>query len=94
MPTEAREQRTVWFSGQVQGVGFRYTTHRVARGHEVAGSVRNLPDGRVELVAVGRSEELDRFLEDLRSHFGGMIHHEQSETAPATNTPDSFVILH
>ena len=39
------------YSGRVQGVGFRYTVKQVAAGYDVAGTVRNLPDGRVELVA-------------------------------------------
>ena len=45
-----RERRHVWFSGRVQGVGFRYTCQTLARGFDVAGLVRNLADGRVELV--------------------------------------------
>ena len=43
----------IHYSGRVQGVGFRYQTHRVAAGFEVTGTVRNLPNGRVELVAEG-----------------------------------------
>jgi acylphosphatase len=49
----ALERRTVFYSGLVQGVGFRYTTQRIAQQHAFAGFVRNLPDGRVQLVAEG-----------------------------------------
>ena len=49
------QRRETHYSGQVQGVGFRFQTLRIARAYEVAGFVRNLPDGRVELVAEGRS---------------------------------------
>ncbi len=60
------------YAGQVQGVGFRFTTSRVARLFDVTGSVRNLPDGRVELVAEGEPPELDAFLAavytSMRSH--------------------------
>lgn len=54
-------RRTIFFSGTVQGVGFRYTTCDIASKFRVAGFIRNLPDGRVELVAEGREIDLDRF---------------------------------
>src|SRR6187455_864933 len=50
MPTE---RRRVWYEGRVQGVGFRYTARGLAGGFPVSGYVRNLDDGRVELVAEG-----------------------------------------
>ena len=48
----------VFYSGHVQGVGFRYTAKTVAAGFEISGNVRNLSDGRVELIAEGAREEL------------------------------------
>ena len=51
----------VFFSGHVQGVGFRYTTKSVAMGFEITGIVRNLGDGRVQLVAEGERAELEAF---------------------------------
>lgn len=63
----ARERRRVLYSGRVQGVGFRITAQDMARRFEVAGYVRNLPDGRVELVAEGEPDELDAFLKVVRS---------------------------
>ena len=54
----ALEQRIVNFFGTVQGVGFRYTTCRTARRYEVTGTVRNLPDGRVECVVEGEATEI------------------------------------
>ena len=48
----SHQQVHVIYSGQVQGVGFRYTTSRIAAGHAVVGFVKNLTDGTVELVAV------------------------------------------
>lgn len=56
----------IYYTGRVQGVGFRYTTKNVATGYEVAGIVRNLSDGRVELVAEGAKEELEAFEEGIR----------------------------
>lgn len=64
----------VFYDGRVQGVGFRYTARRVAAGFDVAGYVRNLADGRVELVASGEDGEVDGFLEALRqSELAGHI---------------------
>ena len=54
---------TVLYTGRVQGVGFRATVRHVARGYDVTGTVRNLPDGRVELTAEGTKEELQAFVE-------------------------------
>ena len=67
----SKERHRVYYSGQVQGVGFRYTTHRLAQGYEVTGYVRNLDDGRVELLAEGEPAELDRFFEAIEDRFGG-----------------------
>jgi acylphosphatase len=68
----------IFYSGRVQGVGFRYTTKNVAMGYEVTGNVRNLPDGRVELVAEGLKEELEAFQQGIReSGLGRFIKDEQ-----------------
>lgn len=71
----------VHYEGRVQGVGFRWTVKDLACGFEVAGTVKNLPDGRVELFAQG--EEADGFLEAIRtSGLAGHIEKEQvSEVA-------------
>ena len=64
----------IYFTGHVHGVGFRYTTLQVAKEFEVAGVVRNLADGRVQLEAEGKRAEiaasLDRLQKQLAS-FGG-----------------------
>ena len=56
----------VHYSGRVQGVGFRYTVKSLVPGYDVLGVIRNLPDGRVELVAEGEQVELEAFLEAIR----------------------------
>lgn len=67
----------IYYSGKVQGVGFRYTTKNVATGYEVTGVVRNLSDGRVELVAEGLKDELEAFQQGIReSGLGGLISDE------------------
>ena len=52
-------------SGSVQGVGYRFFAMRAAARHQVYGTVRNLPDGRVEVVAEGDREAMDEFKTDL-----------------------------
>jgi acylphosphatase len=57
----------VFFKGQVQGVGFRYTTQSLAHVMKLGGWVRNLRDGRVEMVAQGEEERLQEFLQRLQN---------------------------
>lgn len=65
-------------------MGFRYTVKTVARGYEVTGSVRNLPDGRVELVAEGEREELELFLKAIGdSEVGHFIRQTESHWGEA-----------
>jgi acylphosphatase len=72
---------TLYFSGRVQGVGFRATTRDVARSFAVSGHVQNLDDGRVLLVAEGERAELDRFIAKLRGVMGQYIkEHTQAES--------------
>ena len=56
----------VFFSGTVQGVGFRFTAERLARRFQVTGFVRNCEDGRVEVVAEGTEGILIEFLTAIR----------------------------
>jgi acylphosphatase len=85
---------TVFFSGRVQGVGFRYTAKTVAAGFETTGTIRNLPDGRVELVAEGTREELDAFLAALHdAGLAGFIRDERVDWADAKNEFRGFNIV-
>jgi acylphosphatase len=85
---------TVYYSGHVQGVGFRYTAHSISRGYKVAGYVRNLPDGRVELIAEGEPHELNTFLAEVRERFFNFIRDERCDDGPATGEFIRFEILH
>lgn len=82
-----RERRRVHYSGRVQGVGFRFTAERLARGFAVVGHVRNLADGRVELVIEGETPVLDAFLGAVRSELGAKIHATASMTEPPGEPP-------
>jgi len=67
----------VLYSGQVQGVGFRYTVKSVATGFDLTGTVRNLPGGGVELVAEGIRDELEAFRQAIRE--SGLDHFIRDE---------------
>ena len=90
----SREQLRIFYSGRVQGVGFRYAVKSLAPGFEVAGTVRNLPDGRVELVAEGERAELVALQQAIRdSGLGGLIRQEDETWSGATNGLRGFEIV-
>lgn len=82
--TGGHQRLEVRYHGMVQGVGFRYTTRKIAARYRVTGFVQNQPDGRVLVVAEGPPEELDRFLGDVRSQMSGCIDDVRETAAPAT----------
>ncbi|MBN2507648.1 MAG: acylphosphatase [Verrucomicrobia bacterium] len=89
-----RQRLQVFYAGWVQGVGFRYTVSRLARGYEVTGVVRNLADGRVELVAEGDRAELDAFRQAIRdSEVGHGIRQEEARWTEAENEFRGFEIV-
>ncbi len=86
---------TVLYSGRVQGVGFRITVRHVARGYDVTGTVRNLPDGRVELIAEGTRAELKAFLDGIaQSELSGFISKQHETWLPAQGNLRGFSIAH
>ena len=88
-----RERVTNLYSGRVQGVGFRYAVKSLANGFEVTGTVRNLPDGRVELAAEGARAEVEAFLAGVRdSEVGRFIRQEQPQWSEAKNEFRGFEI--
>ena len=88
-----RKRATVFYSGRVQGVGFRYTAREIACGYELTGYVRNLHDGRVELVAEGNEEEVTAFLEAVRaSQLGSHIRNVDVNWKDATGEFSGFNI--
>jgi acylphosphatase len=83
----------VVYSGHVQGVGFRYTVKSITRGFELTGLVRNLLDGRVELVAEGMRQELEEFLKAIReSGLGSLIRQEEISWLQAKSDMRGFEI--
>jgi acylphosphatase len=78
----------------VQGVGFRYTVKNVACGFDLTGTVRNLPDGRVELLAEGDQAELEEFCRAVQdSEIGGFIRNEEVSWSGAAGGFHGFEIV-
>ena len=78
----------VLYSGRVQGVGFRYTVKSLVPGYDVLVIIRNLPDGRVELIVEGKQEELDAFLKAIRD--SGLRRNIRDEEIVFGNAQDNF----
>jgi acylphosphatase len=86
---------TVLYSGRVQGVGFRVTVRQHACGYDVTGTVRNLPDGRVEVIAEGARAELKSFLEGIaESELSGFIAKQHETWSKALGNLKGFAITH
>jgi acylphosphatase len=85
--------KRVHYSGRVQGVGFRYTTQGVAQGFAVAGYVKNLPDGDVELLAEGEPAVVEAFLAAVGQRMGRYIEETRAEDLPPSGV-QGFRIRH
>lgn len=83
---------TVFFSGRVQGVGFRYSTVQVAKEFEVTGFVQNLPDGRVQLEAEGEPDEVNRFVAAVEERMHGLIRRVERHGSRAARRYSGFQI--
>jgi acylphosphatase len=89
----AKVCKKVTYSGRVQGVGFRYTARQIAAGFEVAGYVRNLSNGDVELVAEGEQDAVAKFLDAVADRMREYIHNAAvSDETACGHGP--FVIRH
>jgi acylphosphatase len=84
--------RHIIFTGHVQGVGFRFTAHRMAHRHGLTGFVRNLMDGTVEMLAQGSAEDIDRCIEDIKESFGGYVKEAVINDVPADSKHTDFKI--
>ena len=83
-------RREVLYQGRVQGVGFRYTTVRLASRFAVSGYVQNLHDGRVKLVVEGQAAEIEAFLMAVAEHFAAHIDGSSVRPSEATGEFNQF----
>jgi acylphosphatase len=80
--SETKQAKRYFVSGTVQGVGFRYFAVRAAERLPVSGYTRNLPDGRVEVYAIGTPEQLGKLRSALeRGPWGASVSEVQEEQA-------------
>ena len=84
----------VYFSGRVQGVGFRYTCVQQSRHHAVAGWVKNLGDGRVEMIVEGQSSELETYLQSVSEATHGSVADTQTIKSAATGEFTAMSVVH
>jgi acylphosphatase len=85
-------RKTCIFSGRVQGVGFRYTAQNIVQQYNVKGYVRNLPDGRVELVLEGPDEDMETIVESIRDRLESFIGSVDHHLVPATGEFGRFQV--
>jgi acylphosphatase len=86
------KQIHVYYSGKVQGVGFRFTAEDIARELDLKGWVKNLRDGKVEILAEAKEEALESFLKKIQEHFGRYIQNTDIDWLPATGEFKDFNI--
>jgi acylphosphatase len=80
------------FIGHVQGVGFRYNARAIARGFNLTGFVRNVPDGSVEMLAQGAPEDITICIEEIEQYFGGHIRRKEVQDVPYDPRYSAFEI--
>ena len=86
------QRKHVYFAGRVQGVGFRYTTRNIAENYEMVGFVRNMPDGRVEVVIEGEETQLTAFLDELNRQMSRYITEISLQDEPCQDEFNGFEI--
>lgn len=89
-----RVRKLAHFSGNVQGVGFRYSTCSIAARFAVTGYVKNLADGRVELVVEGASSEVEALLTEMQQRMDRYIRRVQVQDEQATSEFSDFGIAY
>ncbi|MBL7151574.1 MAG: acylphosphatase [Candidatus Omnitrophica bacterium] len=81
-----------FYSGRVQGVGFRFTAESIAKGLGLTGWVKNLDAGNVEVVAEGDKDALEDFLERIKEYFSHYIRNMDLEWGEASGEFKDFGI--
>lgn len=98
-PSQVHEDKIIQLKtivkGHVQGIGFRWTSHHIAIRLGVSGTVRNLPDGSVEIISQGNKNLLQTFLNTIKEEIGTnhITTMESSLTTPEMHL-DGFRIIH
>ena len=88
-----KKQVHAYYTGRVQGVGFRFTVREVAKEAGIAGWVKNLADGSVEILAEAQEEVLSNFLQNIEQSFSSRIQSVNKDWLPARGAYKEFVIV-
>jgi len=86
------KQLHLFYSGRVQGIGFRYFVLNIASQLKISGWVKNLDDGRVEIIAQASEDILKNFLQEINQQFCGSIKDSNTEWLPASGELSGFQI--
>ena len=84
----------LFFSGRVQGVGFRFNANEIAKRFDVKGTVENCPDGRVKIVVEADSKEIDGFIESIKASMPGKIKQMDRFESEPSHAFENFSIRH
>ncbi len=86
--------KRVTFEGRIQGVGFRYAVKQISMGFDVVGTIKNLPEGTVELDIMGEEEELEEFLQEIveESTMAHYIKEVHTHEIPMLENVKGFII--
>jgi acylphosphatase len=90
---DAKKARMVYYSGKVQGVSFRATAAEIAKDYPVTGWVKNLADGRVQLLVEGPEEDVDKFLKAIRTRWKDNIEKEKIDNQDVSGKFKSFDVV-
>jgi len=83
--SENSQRREIQYSGHVQGVGFRYTVRHIALRYPVTGFVKNLPNGKVQLIVEGPLAQVAAFLAEVADTMRDHIDTTAEFSGPATH---------
>lgn len=89
---ETMVAKQIIFIGRVQGVGFRFTAHRIANHHQLTGFVRNLHDSSVEMLAQGNAQDIEDCISDINQTFAGYIREAKITDLPPNPRYSDFKI--
>ncbi len=78
----------------VQGVGFRFSVQRQAAAFDLTGWVKNLRDGRVEILAEGPQENIEKLCRQIEEYYRGHVRHKEITFSPAQGSFEDFDIAY
>lgn len=89
---DIKKRAHIYYSGSVQGVGFRFAAERFGLALGIGGWARNLPDGRVEVVCEGKETDIHQFLREIERIFKARIDDTDITWSESTGEFDTFDI--